>query len=92
MNKEEFRSRFEENLKYLQKTVPPDDIYIFCEQTISAAMYFIIKWREHVDLTEEAKNCPISKKWLTNILSYEYCRREKIDISLDLDMESVYDN
>ncbi len=91
MNKEELRQKFERNVEYLKRNVPPDDIYLFTEQTSMAAIYFIHKWAEWVDINKECVEDEITRKWLKNILGFEYYKNENIDVALDLDLESTED-
>ncbi len=90
MNKEEIRAKFEKNVEYLSKNIPPDDIYIFTEQTIMAALFFMHKWTEWVDLVDECHKDPIARKWVNNILGLVHCRDNNVDINIDLDMKSLY--
>ena len=92
MNKEEMQLEFQKNVEYLQRNIPPDDIYLFAEQTFMAAVFFIFKWAEWADVRDEADKCPITKKWLTNILSLKIAREKGIDLNLDLDIKSVEDD
>ena len=48
MNKEEIRKKFEENVAYLQRNIPPDDIYLFTEQTFMAALFFLQNTCVHI--------------------------------------------
>ncbi len=89
MNKEEMRAKFEENVAYLKRNVPPDDIYMFTEQTLMAAMFFIYKWSDHVDLNEEADKDETARKWLSNILKFQEMKNTNQDIQLDLNLDSV---
>ncbi len=89
MNKDEVREMFEKNVQYLKRNIPPDDIYMFSEQTFMACVFFIHRWSEWVDLREEGVKCPVTRKWLTNILSLKLAKEEGIDVDLDLDLESV---
>lgn len=89
MNKQQFKERFEKNVAYLKRNVPPDDIYMFTEQTFMAAMFFINKWAEWVDINEEAKRDPIAERWLKNIIDFETMKMEGVDIHLDLDVEQM---
>ena len=84
MNKEELIKRFEENVNYLKRSIPPDDIYMFAEQTLMASLYFISKWNKCIDLQEECDKDPVSKKWVTNILGFIDCRDRNEEIMLDL--------
>jgi len=87
MDKSELRKIFYENVEYMQKTVPPDDIYIFSEQTFMAAMFFMLELGNVIDLVDKCNRCPVTKKWVSNILSFENAKRNKIEILLDLKMD-----
>ena len=89
MNKEEFKAKFEKSVEYLQKTIPPDDIYLFTEQTFMAAMYFLLRWSQTVDIKKEAEENEICRKWITNVLAFDHCKEYDIDITLNLDMDSI---
>lgn len=88
MNKEELLKKFEKNVAYLQRNIPPDDIYIFTEQTFMAAMYFMHKWAEWADVQDEMKKDPITRKWVNNILGFQKVKDEDIDIQIDLKMKT----
>ena len=89
MNREELRQKFEKNVEYLERNIPPDDIYMFAEQTFMAALYFLKKWSETTSLQEEMKADPVTHKWINNILGLCHCRENEEDISLDLNLDSV---
>lgn len=89
MNKEELKEKFEKNVEYLKKVVPPDDIYLFSEQTFMAALFFLKKWSEKTSITEEMLRDPITDKWVTNILGFLECKEKDLDINLDLNMQSI---
>ncbi len=91
MNKEELIKKFEKNVRYLRDNIPPDDIYVFAEQTFMAAIYFLHKWSQWADLNEESKNDPISKKWITNILALQMMKDADEDVTLDLGLEEMED-
>ncbi len=84
MNREELYNKFEKNVQYLKRNIPPDDIYLFAEQTFMAAMYFMHRWGEWVDFNEEAKKDPVARKWMINILSLQDLKDKEIDCNLDL--------
>lgn len=92
MNKEEFKEKFEKNVAYLHKVIPPDDIYVFAEQTFMSALFFLSKWAEWVDLQEEAEADPVVKKWAKNILGMQMCKDMEIPIEVDLDLKSIENN
>ena len=89
MNKQEMKEKFEKNIQYLHRNIPPDDIYAYSEQTFMAAMFFLRKWVNHVDILEECKNDPVVKKWVTNLVGMEMCKDQEIDINLDLNLQSL---
>lgn len=89
LSKEELLKKFEKNVDYLRRNIPPDDIYIFTEQTFMAALFFLKKWSERADIPEEMAKCPVTAKWVTNILSLQALRDREEDVHLDLDMKSV---
>lgn len=91
MNKEELVKKFEKNVLYLKENIPPDDIYVFAEQTFMAAMYFLHGWSQWVDLNEEAKRDPISKKWITNIIALQMMKDRNESVDIDLGLESMED-
>lgn len=87
MDKKELMEKYEKNLVYLKRTIPPDDIYDFSEQTFMAALFFLKQWSELEDLEEVMKKDPIAMKWIINILSFQRCKDEEIDINLDLNLD-----
>lgn len=89
MNKEEMKQKFEKNVDYLKRNIPPDDIYMFAEQTYMATLFFLHKWSEWVDINEESEKCPVVKKWVTNIVGLQMCKDKEMDVNLDLDMKSI---
>ncbi len=89
MNKQEMLEIFEKNINYLKKVIPPDDIYIFAEETYMACLFFLKKWSDHVDMTEEMLRDPVVDKWVKNIMGYLDSRDKNEEISLDLGFESL---
>lgn len=89
MDKEELEEKFYKNIEYLQRNIPPDDIYIFTEQTFMAAMFFMHKWSKKEDLNEVCKTDPIAKKWINNILNMQKYKDANEDLTLNLDLESL---
>lgn len=89
MSKEELKAKFEKNIEYLKRNIPPDDIYLFAEQTFMATLFFIHKWSEWVDVNEECLADSLAKKWVTNIIGLQMAKDKEIDVNLDLDLKSV---
>ena len=92
MEKDQLRENFERNIKYLQKNIPPDDIYIFSEQTFMAALFFLKKWSEVVNINEELRKDPIAEKWATNIMDLLRYRTDSVDCQLNFGLEDLYEN
>ena len=91
MTKEELKANFEKNVDYLRRNIPPDDIYLFTEQTFMAALFFLKKWSDCINITEEIEKDFISRKWVANIMGLLHCRNNNIDLTLDLDLKSIED-
>lgn len=89
MTRDELMAKYEKNVAYLQRNIPPDDIYAFAEQTFMAAMFFMWKWSQWEEISEAAKQCEITKKWMTNILSVHELKEQGKDVELDLDLKFV---
>ncbi len=89
MDKEQIRAKFDQNVEYLKRNIPPDDIYLFAEQTFMAAVYFMYKWSDWVDVSDECEKDMVAMKWVTNILGFMVCQNENQDIQLDLNIRSV---
>lgn len=87
MNKEEFKNKFEKNVEYLQRNIPPDDIYIFAEQTMMAALFFMHKWSQHENISKACLNDHVACKWVHNILGLYKAREQGINVKIDLDIE-----
>lgn len=91
MGKEELRSQFEKNVAYLQRNIPPDDIYMFCEQTFMSAIFFLKKLCEHVNIDEEMTKDSATRCWVKNIISFQLAREQNIDVSVNLDPWNLND-
>ncbi len=89
VNKEEMKVKFEKNVEFLQRNIPADDIYIFAEQTFMAAMFFLQKWGEWVNISDQCKDNAVVNKWVNNIVGLHVCKEGDLDISLDLDLKSL---
>lgn len=86
MNKDDLLKKFEENVEYLRRNIPPDDIYIFTEQTYMAAMFFLHKWSTWEDIPAEMARCAITEKWVKNVMALAWHRDRKIDVPIDLNI------
>jgi len=86
MNREEIIKQFEKNVEYLKRNIPPDDIYVFAEQTFMAAMYFMHKWSAWEELPKVMLEDDVANKWITNIFGLHISREKGEDVDLDLDI------
>ena len=70
---EEQRKRAEENyrksVRWLRRSIPPDDIYDFTEQCLASCEYLIKKICDLSDITEEVKKDKILAKWIQNVIN-----------------------
>jgi hypothetical protein len=89
LDKEEMNNKFNEYVNYLKKNIPPDDIYMFAEETFMATLFFLHKWSEWVDVKEECKKDPVAKKWVNNIVGLQICKDLKLDVNVNLDLKSI---
>ena len=89
MTKDELRKMFEDNVTYLQRVIPPDDIYPFAEETFMAALYFIQRWSQLEDLGVLCESDPIAKKWIMNIMGFLRARDLKLEMTVDLGLEEI---
>jgi hypothetical protein len=89
VNKEELLKKFEKNVDYLKRTIPPDDIYLFAEQTFMAALFFMHKWAEWDDMEDAMKTDPVTYKWIMNILGFQAMKDQNMDIQLDLGLDEL---
>lgn len=89
MNKEDLLKKFEKNVDYLQRNIPPDDIYVFAEQTFMAALFFLHSWSEVVNLEQEMKEDPVVRKWINNILGFQAMKDKDQDVNIDLGLSGL---
>ncbi len=89
MDKNQLKKQFEDNVNYLRRNIPPDDIYLFCEQTFMATMFFLKKWSEVVDIEQACNDCPITKKWVCNILGFQRLKDADMSVHVDLNLGSI---
>ncbi len=79
--------KFEDNVAYLQRNIAPDDIYLFAEETVMAALYFMHRWSKHEDINAVCKEDPVARKWVSNVLGLHAIREKGLDADLDLGIE-----
>lgn len=84
MNRREINKLFEENIAYMRTVIPPDDIYAFAEATYMAALFFLRRYADSVDILSILASDPIAKKYTKNIMIYLKARERGLAIDLDL--------
>lgn len=89
MDNEELLEEYYKNVEWLRANIPPDDIYLFTEQTFMAALFFLHKWSTYEDLNQACNEDEIARKWIKNILGLLKCREQGLNIELDLNLESL---
>lgn len=89
MDKKEFQKHFEKNVSYIQRTIPPDDIYPFAEQTLMASLYFLRKLNDYADLTTLANEDLVFQTWITNIGTFLIAQERELDLILDLKIDEL---
>lgn len=85
--KDDLSKRFEKNVDYLVRNIPPDDIYPFAEKIIMTAMFFLRQWANCEDLDKRCAECSDSKKLIDSILIFEAGKANDVDVKIDLMME-----
>lgn len=89
MDKNELMKKFRENIAYLERNIPPEDIYVFTEQTFMAALFFLKRWSDWVDVDTEMNECEVTKKWVMNIIGLQMLREKNQDVDLDLNLPKL---
>lgn len=84
MNDQDFLDQFERHTAFLRRNIPPDDIYAFAEQAVIAANYFLIRWREWVEVRDEMKKDPVVKRWVTNLVALRYAQENDLNVKFNL--------
>ena len=79
----------EKNVLYLKRNIPPDDIYMFAEQTLMAALFFLSRWHSNLEDNTPIIQDPIACKYVNNILGLIRAREKDEDVSLNLNLESL---
>lgn len=91
MNKKEIIEEFERNVVFLRQIIPPDDIYVFTEHTIIAALYFLNKWHEWEDLNDVMEKEMVSRYHIQNILQLVSSREKGETLQINLRLDELED-
>lgn len=84
MNHKEIMEEFEKHVAWLQRNVPPDDIYMFTEQALLTARFFMHKWSESVNVREILPHEPTTQRHCKNLMSILQAQNENIDGQINL--------
>jgi len=83
----EVAERIEKRIKWIQRNIAPDDIYMFAEQALMGAEFFMGLWAHGKNLTEECGRCPLLGQWLNNIAGFRYLRDKDQDCKINLEFK-----
>lgn len=92
MNKEEFRKMLNDNVAYLQRNIPPDDIYLFAECNFMSALYFLNRYSKHVDVNDECQENLTTRKYVVSMLNLMHAREQQLDLPFDLCLDALEDD
>ncbi len=67
----------------MQKTIPPDDVYIFAESAMIMAHFFLEQIVKN-ESYEKIKEDKIFKSYGKNVTEYFFCQRMNLDIEWKL--------
>lgn len=74
MNREEALKRFNEEVEWLRKVVPPEDIYMFANQALISARFFLNRWADWVDIPKECERDETANGWVMNLAGIHQLR------------------
>lgn len=74
-------SDLNDDLIWLAKTVPPDDIYTFALANYEAAEFFFQRFKDQVDILELYKKDELLKMWIDNIVTFRIVKDRKLDVT-----------
>jgi hypothetical protein len=58
---------FNKEVEWLKKVVAPEDIYIFANQALLGAHYFLNQWSDWVDIRKECEKDKYTHGWVHNL-------------------------
>lgn len=89
MDNEAYKKRmfdtFYNDVEWLQKHLPPDDVYRFSQQCLVGAVYLISRWKEGFDF-DELDDDPISRSWVRNFQNVLYLEGTEWDGIINTDI------
>ena len=89
MSQDELMELFYKNVEFLQKTIPPDDIYIYAEQTFIAALYFMHRLRKLINFQEEFAQDEVLRKYAVNLTLMLEAKEKNINCHFDLGLNDT---
>lgn len=84
-------AEFDKNVAWLRKSVAPDDIYEFAEQTLIACDFFIYHLKSFGSLEEQCEESKQLKFWIKNILTIRLLCHRNADVLLDVGLRDITD-
>jgi len=92
MDKRELIKKYDENVAWLRRNIPPDDIYDFAEQTYMAALFFLKLASSDDRFLTLLQECHVTRKWSQNICGLLQIREQGIDCPIDMKLEIAEDD
>ena len=89
MNQDEMMDLFYKNVEFLHKTIPPDDIYIYAEQTYIAALFFMFKLKKFVDFEEEMQKDTVLAKYASNLMLMLEAKEKNLNCYFDFGLDKI---
>ncbi len=85
--KKEVMRQYYEDVAWLRRCISPDDIFEFTEQALIAASFFLSKWSDWVDITEEGKKDKEAEAWIRNIISIRLIKESGYEGPISFEMK-----
>ncbi len=85
---EEYQKKFNERILWIQKNIPPDDIYFFSHCVLLAAEFFIYRLAERENVNESMKTDPDLKHWVRMILGVTTSQMNNRNFMMDVDWKN----
>jgi hypothetical protein len=77
------QEKIENDVRFFEKNIPPDDIYCFAATTFSMASEILRCWQQHGDLEVHLRNNPVLGKCIINISKMQIIKDNNIDFQLN---------
>jgi hypothetical protein len=89
MEKDELDAMLERDVAYLQRNIPPDDIYLFAQNTLLATYLLAYEVGRIVGIGGFEKLPKITQKCLKNISWFKHNQEAGTDVEIDLNTNGL---